>query len=129
MSRQAAKPPRLVLLVEDDPDDARMVFVGLAGMPGLAICHVRDGAAALDAMDTMTPSLVLLDQCLPDMTGVSLVQRLRAGGYVGPVIMVSGAREDRIVASALEAGANDFVGKHLGYCDEVRLAVEACVEA
>lgn len=128
MNRQPLGTRRTVLLVEDDPDDARMVVVGLEHDRDIVLQHVRTGAEALEAMHNLSPSVILVDHRLPDMTGVALVRRLRADGFSGSVVMVSGVREDRIVASAFAAGANDFLGKGLGFSDEVRDCVRHCVE-
>ncbi len=129
MSPKLARARRTVLLVEDDPDDARMVFVGLEAEHDLRVVHVRAGAEALQVMHTLTPDVMLVDHRLPDMTGVALMAQMRKDGYAGPIIMVSGVREDRIVASALAAGADDFLVKNLEFSDEVRVRLRQYVEA
>ncbi len=118
----------MVLLVEDDPDDARSVFVSLEAEP-VSVEHVRTGAEAMQALETTTPFIILVDHRLPDMTGVDLIGRIRASGFAGSVIMVSGVREDRIVAKAFEAGADDYMVKDLDFGDEVRDRLRTEVEA
>ncbi len=128
MSPAAGTPRKLVLMVEDDPDDARVVVVGLEAEHDITVVHVRTGAEAMQALETSSPSAILIDHRLPDMTGVTLIQRIREKGYQGPLIMVSGVREDRIVASALAAGANDFLVKDLEFGDEIADRLRSVVE-
>lgn len=108
-----------VLLVEDDPDDARMAVLGLQRETRFELVHVRTGADALDVLEQGGVQACLVDHRLPDTTGVELVRRIRAAGYKGPLIMVSGVREDHVVANALAAGADDFLVKDLEYGDEL----------
>lgn len=113
-----AESPSRVLLVEDDPDDARTVLVGLEREEGVQIIHVRTGADAMLALGSGVRAC-LVDHRLPDTNGVDLIRRIRGAGYDGPLIMVSGVREDRVVQRALDAGANDFLVKDLEYADEL----------
>ncbi len=128
MNHAVGRGRKLVLMVEDDPDDARVVVVGLEAEHDLHVVHVRTGAEAMQALETSSPSAILIDHRLPDMTGVTLIERIRRAGFAGPLIMVSGVREDRIVASALAAGANDFLVKDLDFGDEIADRLRSAVE-
>ena len=55
--------------------------------------------------------LVLMDVGLPDMDGRQAVKTMRAGGYKGPVIMLTGHDSEADTIEGLEAGANDYVAK------------------
>ena len=70
------------------------------------------------------PSLLLLDQMLPEKPGTQLLTNLRQGGHRFPVLMISalGAPSDRIVG--LEVGANDYLSKPF-----VPLELELRIEA
>ncbi len=113
-----------ILLVEDDPDDARMVVLGLEAHPTMRLEHVRTGAEALERLDQGGIHACLVDHRLPDMTGVDLVRTIR-GQHDLPLIMVSGVREERVVAEAFEAGADDFLVKDLEYSEELPGRLEA----
>jgi two-component system KDP operon response regulator KdpE len=112
--------PLRILVVEDDPDDARITFKALRRNPRFDPVHARSGAAALEATGTF--ALGLVDYRLPDMSGIELVRRLRARGLEAPLVILSAVQSDSIVARALEAGATDFLLKHLTYGE--RLAGE-----
>ncbi len=117
-----APQPPTILLVEDDPDDARVVFLAFEGL-GAKIIHVRNGSDALEALQGQEVAACLVDQRLPDMTGVELIRQLRHHTDAS-IIMVSGVREDQTVAAAFEAGADDFLIKNLDYGVELSSRVD-----
>jgi DNA-binding response OmpR family regulator len=70
-----------------------------------------------------TPSLLLLDEMLPERRGVDLLSGLRLQGHRFPVVMLSALQspEDRI--AGLEAGADDYLGKPFSV-RELQLRIE-----
>ena len=72
-----------------------------------------DGAAALQAVSTLAPDLLLLDVEMPVMDGLTTLKRLRAAGHRLPVIMCSSLtqRGARVTIEALASGAADYVAK------------------
>jgi DNA-binding response OmpR family regulator len=70
-----------------------------------------------------TPSLLLLDEMLPDRRGVDVLSGFRLKGHRFPVVMLSALQspEDRI--AGLEAGADDYVGKPFSF-RELQLRIE-----
>ena len=56
------------------------------------------------------PDVILLDVALPDLTGVEVARRLRAGGNV-PIIMLTARRQEIDKVVGLDAGADDYVTK------------------
>ena len=99
-----------VLLVEDDDAIAEPLTAGL-GRYGFQVSRVRTGAEALAAPPH---EVVLLDLGLPDLDGIDVCRRLRAGSAV-PIIVVTarGEEVDRVVG--LELGADDYVVKPFGF--------------
>jgi len=101
-----------VLVVEDDPSVASGVLDGLTAA-SIEHTHVETGAAALAAMSTYSPDLVLLDLGLPDMDGTEVCRGIRSTSTT-PIIIIS-ARDDEIDrVVALEMGADDYVVKPFG---------------
>ena len=98
-----------VLLVEDDTSIAQSVIASLQGA-GLEVEHVVTGQAAIDAVASMSPDVVLMDLGIPDMDGLDASKTIRASSTV-PIIIVSarGDELDRILG--LELGADDYVVK------------------
>ncbi len=101
-----------VLVVEDDGPVASGIIDGLS-MAAFESLHVETGRAALAAMASFEPDLVLLDLGLPDMDGSEVCRSIRASSQT-PIIVVS-ARDDEIDrVVALEMGADDYVVKPFG---------------
>lgn len=114
-----------ILVVEDDPDHARLITKVLTDCRFPQVTLAKTGEAAIKvlgadgatAADGFLPHLVLLDLQLPDMSGVDVLRRIRSTNRLQttPVVMLSAAREDYAVADCLEAGANAFVNKSAQY--------------
>jgi two-component system KDP operon response regulator KdpE len=129
MNAAQTQEPVRILVVEDDPDDARITFRALRRNGRFDPVHARSGAAALEAAVSGPFALGLVDYRLPDMSGIELVRRLRALGMEAPLVILSAVQSDSIVARALEAGANDFLLKHLTYGERLEGELERFLEA
>jgi CheY-like chemotaxis protein len=98
-----------VLFVDDNVDLHRLMqtLLRIAGYEG--VC-VASGEAALQQVRAAKPDLVLLDLMMPGLSGLDVLQTLRAEESTEklPVIMFSGVSDDRQINACLAAGANDF---------------------
>lgn len=117
--RQGGPSPLRLLVVEDDPDDARLMFRVLRASGRYEPVHARTGMEGLEALQSGTFSACLVDYRLPDMSGIEMCRRLRAVGVTGPILMLSSVQSDEVVARARAAGATDFLVKHLSYGDRL----------
>lgn len=101
------------VLVVDDHDGVRGMYVAALRRSGLQVIEASDGKSALDIVASRPVALVLIDNHMPIMGGVEFVQRLRSDERTRtiPVILMTGSQEvaDRIVG--LDAGANDYIMK------------------
>jgi DNA-binding response OmpR family regulator len=99
-----------VLLVEDDEMIARPLVRTLE-REGYAVDHVAQGSEALDHLVHSDTHLVLLDLGLPDIDGLEVCRRARAGGFDGGIIILTarGGELDRVVG--LDIGADDYLAK------------------
>lgn len=99
-----------ILLVEDNLDLAHAVVQHLR-RTGNAVDHEADGLSACRFLEHERYDLVVLDIGLPRMDGLSLLAELRRRGDATPVLMLTERSdiEDRI--SALDVGADDYIGK------------------
>lgn len=106
--------PRKLIVVDDDPVDARFVLRAFSetGSP-LDITHVADAELASDRLDSETFHYILLDINMPGTSGMDLLQRLRrrARTAVTPVIMLSSSSNAADVNRAYENGANAYAVK------------------
>jgi DNA-binding response OmpR family regulator len=101
-----------ILLVEDDADQALLAREALIdGLGEIEFQEARTGAEVL-ALDLTGFDAILLDNNLPDMTGLEILSR-SADRPHGPIIMVTGDEVLEIAVEALKKGADDFVIKSL----------------
>ena len=115
---------KIILLVEDNPDDEALTLRALK-QSKLAneIVITRDGTEALDFLFgtgayagrdvTNTPGVVLLDLKLPKLSGLEVLQRLRADPRtkLTPVVVLTSSSEDEDMMKSYELGANSYVRK------------------
>ncbi|AKT51245.1 response regulator transcription factor [Arsenicicoccus sp. oral taxon 190] len=101
-----------IVVVEDDPSLARTLGITLRAR-GYDVEAVATGRAALAAHAARGADLVLLDLGLPDLDGVTVLERLRRTSQV-PVVVLSARREADDKVAALDAGADDYVTKPFG---------------
>lgn len=101
----AAHDSRLVLVVDDD--DGIRDFVSLAlGDEGYEVVGVPHGAAALDALQERTPSVILLDTRMPIMDGEMFARAYRSQPQPhAPIIVLTAAAELDAVSRDLAADA------------------------
>ncbi len=114
-----------VLIVDDDFMVARIHTQFVERTPGFTVVGVAsNGQAALDDVARLRPDLVLLDVHLPDITGIEVLRRLRAGGDHVGVLIVTAAREADTVRAAASGGAAHYLVKPFDY-DDLRVRLES----
>lgn len=100
-----------ILLIEDDPETAEYVAMGLGqGGPHRVVIE-HDGARGLSRALEGEFDLLIVDRMLPGRDGLELVRTARAAGVASPVLFLTavGAVEDRV--AGLAAGADDYLVK------------------
>ena len=102
--------PASVMVVDDD-SVLRDLLAGFLAQRGYRVLTAKDGQAALTVADERPPELVILDICLPDMNGVTVLRELRARDYRGGVIVLSGSREEPLLKEMLGMGAVELMSK------------------
>lgn len=98
-----------VLIVEDDPNTARLVQTYLE-REGFATLIAHDGRRALEMADRHQPLFVILDLMLPGIDGWDVCRRLRAKSNV-PILMLTARQEEIDRIMGLSLGADDYVVK------------------
>lgn len=108
--------PLRLLLVESNPADAFLTMEALkqAGWTE-GITTVEDSQQALDYLRTEIPGpdLVFLDLNVAPMTGLEVLQQIRADARIGtiPVAIVSGSENKEDIRKAYQLGANCYLNK------------------
>ncbi|WP_332671038.1 response regulator transcription factor [Aromatoleum sp.] len=102
-------PPPQILVLEDEPDIAKLICSALAGY-GFRADHVATGRELLARARQSPPDLVIVDLGLPDMDGMQVVRELQDGSPCA-VLILTGRNDvtDRVLG--LELGADDYIVK------------------
>jgi len=98
-----------ILVVEDEPRLGDLLRLYLE-REGHAVTVVRDGHAAIQAVDADTTDLVVLDLMLPGLSGEAVLEAIRARGDT-PVLIASAKRSDAERIAGLRMGADDYLAK------------------
>jgi type IV pilus assembly protein PilB len=109
----AAAPPavtRTVLVADDDPQMRRLIK-SLLQREGLDVLEANDGLDALDVVAKHHIDLILLDQEMPRLTGLGVLEELRAELTTAaiPIIMLTAHTDTE--TEAFELGAQDYLAK------------------
>lgn len=101
-----------VLLVEDNPGDARLIREMLREARDAFALHTTGTLReALDALHTQPFDVVLLDLSLPDSFGVETVQTACAAAPDLPIVVLTGFNDEQSGLQAVQAGAQDYLLK------------------
>ncbi|MBI4941218.1 MAG: response regulator [Actinobacteria bacterium] len=105
-----------VLVVDDDFMVARIHRGFVERTPGFRVVGVAHTAReAFEAVAALEPDLVLLDIYLPDLSGLDVLERLRADWPEVDVLAISAARESETVRRAVRGGVVHYLMKPFGY--------------
>ncbi len=98
-----------ILVVEDEESLADTVRYNLE-REGYAVTVAIDGRRAIERFRAESPSLIILDLMLPEMSGLDVCRVIRAESTV-PIIMVTAKDSEADKVAGLELGADDYVTK------------------
>jgi two-component system, OmpR family, KDP operon response regulator KdpE len=104
-----------VLVIDDEPQIRRFVGAGLE-LHGYTVKEADTGAAGLSVAAHMQPDVIVLDLGLPDMSGIEVLESVRAWSNV-PIIVLSidSAEEQKVML--LKLGADDYIVKPFGIAE------------
>lgn len=119
---------KLILLVEDNPDDAELTLLALQENGVLnEVIWVKDGVEALDFLfrtgayaerdPKELPQLVLLDLKMPRMDGIEVLRRIRSepSTRLLPVVILTTSAEDSDRLNGYLLGANSYIRKPVDF--------------
>lgn len=124
--------PKVILLVEDNPDDEELTLMALAKNNILnEVVVARDGVEALEYLfgeaelafpqRRVLPTLILLDLKLPRVDGLEVLKRIRADERTCmlPVVVLTSSREERDLFESYSLGCNSYVRKPVDFAQFV----------
>jgi diguanylate cyclase (GGDEF)-like protein len=110
---KAEEPGAQVLLIEDNPGDARLIQEMLAEEPATPFrlrCADRL-SRGLEVLALKTTELVILDLSLPDSHGLETFAKVYAHSPKVPIIVLSGTDDQQLALYAVKGGAQDYLVK------------------
>jgi DNA-binding response OmpR family regulator len=111
----AESPLPRILLVDDDPDIARLVqhILSKNGLgPAVQVASGREALSVLNEVD-----IVLLDQQLPDTSGLDVLDAIRSRPAPPAVVLITAHGNESLAAAALRRGADDYLAKDSSLSD------------
>jgi len=119
---------KMILLVEDNPDDEELTLRALR-KANIAneVFVARDGQEAVDFLfgtsalagrkEATAPAVVLLDLKLPKLNGIDVLQRIRADPRTKliPVVVLTSSSEEEDMLRSYQSGANSYVRKPIEF--------------
>jgi two-component system response regulator AtoC len=115
------------VLVVDDEENIRLVLRTLLKKQGYEVEVADGGEAALKALDSFDPDVILTDVRMPRMGGLDLLATLKAKQHPATVIVMSAYGNVDLAIEAIKAGAYDYVSKPFKP-DEIVLALRKAEE-
>jgi DNA-binding response OmpR family regulator len=111
-----------ILLVDDDPDIARLVqhILSSNGLgPAILVTTGREALSAVSEAD-----IVLLDQQLPDTSGLDVLDAIKSRPAPPAVVLITAHGNESLAAAALRRGADDYLAKDSALSDLLPQIVE-----
>jgi DNA-binding response OmpR family regulator len=115
--------PRMILLVEDDPDHELLTIRALKKSNVVNDVRVaRDGEEAIQALlgpDAIRPQVILLDLKLPKVDGLEVLRRIRENESTRmlPVVVLTSSDEESDVMRSYQMGVNSYIRKPVNFTD------------
>ena len=105
-----------ILVVEDDKKIASFVVNGLK-QSGFAVDHCINGEDGLFQGRTVGYDAAIIDVMLPKLDGLNVIKKLREGGVLFPILVLSAKAtvEDRV--TGLQSGADDYLTKPFAFSE------------
>lgn len=133
MSVKSVNKDKIILLVEDNPDDEELTMRALKkNNISNEIVVARDGAEALDYLfargkyskrDTsIMPQLILLDLKLPKIDGIEVLKQIRSDDRTKllPVVILTLSKEQQDLVDGYSSGANSYIRKPVDFKEFVK---------
>lgn len=119
---------RSVLVVDDDPEIRKLLVASLDRM-GFTVWQAADGRTAMKRLDEMRPSLLCIDQMLPESSGYDVCEHVNKTPTLNglPILMVSARSMPEDRAQAEELGVRVYLSKPFTQT-ELKTAVAQALE-
>jgi two-component system response regulator FixJ len=100
-----------VVHIVDDDEAVRQSLAFLLSTAGVPVRVYDSATSFLDALPSLQTGCLITDVRMPDLTGIELLQRLKARSIDLPVIVITGHGDIPLAVEAMKSGAIDFIEK------------------
>ncbi len=114
-----------IVAIVDDDGDVREVLDALLESVGHTVKTFRSGQQFLDDPDLSDVACLVVDQKMPEMTGLGLLRALNLGGRTIPSLLITGLPDARIADEARQLGAIDVLPKPIDWQKLLKLVAYA----
>ncbi len=104
-------PRQTTILVVEDDDDLRSYLQQLLSEERYSVLTAASGSKAKKLVESAIPNLIILDLQLPDISGESLCNQIKADYPEIPVIILTAKSDPSDIAMNLQRGADDYITK------------------
>jgi two-component system response regulator HydG len=111
------------ILIIDDDKDLCFVLKRFLSKHSFEVLEATTGRAALEILDSVEPDLILCDFRLEDMSGSSILRKIKEKNPSVPVIIITGYSNIKTAVEVMKLGAMDYVTKPL-LPDEILLTIK-----
>jgi len=106
--------PNIVAIIDDD-GDVRDVLDALLEAAGHTVKTYTSGQQLLDDPELNDVACIVVDQKMPEMTGLDLLRRLDAKGHTIPSLLITGLPDPALRKEAIALGAIDLLTKPIDF--------------
>ncbi len=122
--------PLSILLIDDDPGDAELLYRQLDDIPGRKIDFVSytNYVSGLEELRRREVDVIFIDYLLGAETGLEALRAIKAAGITRPVIMLTGQGNEKVAVETMKAGAADYLIKRFTSTDDLHRALLNALE-
>ena len=119
-----------ILCIEDNDDDYTLAQLSLKKNMGLTITVERasTGQEGLTSVRNNTFDVLVLDYMLPDRNGLEIIELLKKENVNIPIIMLTGAGDEKIAVEAMKKGVTDYITKDELYTGKLSESITKVVD-
>jgi len=114
-----------LLIVDDEPEIRELLLYNFRKR-GFDVMAVSNGFSGLRSMEYFKPQLIILDIMMPIVNGITMCRELKNDSRYKhiPVYILSATNDDKMISSALAAGAEKFISKQVHMSQLINMVVE-----
>ena len=117
------------VLIVDDTDHVRDMLAHMLNLDGFEVVGALGGASeAIGSIDLMKPDIVIMDQKMPIMDGITATRIIREEHPTLPIVLYTAYLDDVIAERARDAGVTAWIGKVEGLSSLEREISALCLE-